>query len=113
MVGDRAEHEALSDSSECLPLRAQQIVVARLLSLAPDVLAAISRRCGHSISTGGTARNSGPGKLPLLPMPDWLMASSAASSASAPTAPAEQRGSALMKSTVPAMGSSARRSESA
>src|SRR5215475_12814805 len=44
-------------------------------SLAPEPAASTSR-CGHSISTGATARNSGPGKSPLLPMRASPIASS-------------------------------------
>src|SRR6266567_4177118 len=58
-------------------------------SLAPEPAASASR-CGHSISTGATARNSGPGKSPLLP------------TRASPSA-VEQNGSTGTKSTVPAI----------
>src|SRR5882757_10805379 len=62
-----------------------------------------SRRCGHSVSTGATARNSGPGKSPLLPMPDCASASSVTSSARRSVRPVDEEGSTVTKSTVPAM----------
>ena len=54
-AGDRRETAAAAD--------AQQVVVVDL-SLAPSARPS-SSRCGHSTSTGATARNSGPGKSPL------------------------------------------------
>ena len=49
-----------------VPRGAQQVVVGdRLVGAAA---AASARRCGHSISTGGSARNSGPGKSPRRPI---------------------------------------------
>src|SRR5215211_1131529 len=62
-----------------------------------------SSRCGHSVSTGATARNSGPGKSPLLPMPDCASASSVTTSARRSVRPVEEEGSTVTKSTVPAM----------
>src|ERR1700726_4879814 len=62
-----------------------------------------SMRCGHSTSTGATARNSGPGKSPLLPMPDCSSASSVTISARRSVRPVELNGSTLTKSTVPAI----------
>src|ERR1700686_986083 len=62
-----------------------------------------SIRCGHSTSTGPTARNSGPGKSPLRPIPDCSRASSAAISASRSVRPVDEDGSTATKSTVPAI----------
>src|SRR3954452_25161937 len=62
-----------------------------------------SMRCGHSTSTGATARKSGPGKSPLLPMPDCPTASSVAISASFSVRPVDEAGSTVTKSTVPAI----------
>src|SRR5713226_8209687 len=62
-----------------------------------------SSRCGHSTSTGATARNSGPGKSPLLPMPDCATASSVAISASFSVSAVDEEGSTVTKSTVPAI----------
>src|SRR5712671_6748870 len=72
------------------------------VSLAPDAAASTSR-CGHSISTGATARNSGPGKSPLLPMPDSAIASSATIVAMRSPSSVEQNGSTGTKSTLPAI----------
>src|SRR3954451_22144258 len=71
-------------------------------SLAPDAAASTSR-CGHSVSTGATARNSGPGKSPLRPMPDCPNASSVAISARRSVRPRGEEGSTVTKSTVPAI----------
>src|SRR6185436_2089064 len=71
-------------------------------SLAPDAAASTSR-CGHSISTGATARNSGPGKSPLRPMPASVIASSATIAAMRSPRSVEQNGSTGMKSTEPAI----------
>src|SRR6266508_5713458 len=71
-------------------------------SLAPDAAASASR-CGHSISTGATARNSGPGKSSLCPMPASAIASSATISAMRSASSVEQNGSTGTKSTVPAI----------
>src|SRR5438309_1530897 len=71
-------------------------------SLAPEPAASTSR-CGHSISTGATARNSGPGKSPLLPMRASSIASSATTAAMRSPSSVEQNGSTGMKSTVPAI----------
>src|SRR5262245_43559376 len=71
-------------------------------SLAPEP-AANASRCGHSISTGATARNSGPGKSPLLPMRASPTASSATIAAMRSPSSVEQNGSTGTKSTVPAM----------
>src|SRR5215467_244222 len=71
-------------------------------SLVPEPTARASR-CGHSISTGATARNSGPGKSPLLPIPAWSIASSATVAAMRSPSSVEQNGSTGMKSTVPAI----------
>src|SRR5262245_24658878 len=65
--------------------------------------AATASRCGHSISTGATARNNGPGKSPLAPIDACAMASSATRSASRSASVVEQNGSTGTKSTVPAM----------
>src|SRR5712672_4440090 len=62
-----------------------------------------SIRCGHSTSTGATARNSGPGKSPLPPMPDCATASSVAISASFSVSAVEDDGSTVTKSIVPAI----------
>src|SRR5258707_10364356 len=62
-----------------------------------------SSRCGHSTSIGATARNSGPGKSPLLPIPDSAMASSVARSASRSERSVDVKGSTGTKSTVPAI----------
>src|SRR5450432_1913674 len=62
-----------------------------------------SSRCGHSTSTGATARNSGPGKSPLAPMPAWATASSAARLARRSESSVDVKGSTLRKSTVPAI----------
>src|SRR4051794_698542 len=62
-----------------------------------------SRRCGHSTSTGATARNSGPGKSPLAPMPAWSSASCVTCSAIRSERAVEENGSTLTKSTVPAI----------
>src|ERR1700716_1198936 len=62
-----------------------------------------SSRCGHSTSIGATARNSGPGKSPLLPIADCAMASSVAISASRSERSVEEKGSTGTKSTVPAI----------
>src|SRR5262249_16484456 len=70
-------------------------------ALAPDA-AATSRRWVHSISTGGTAINSGPGKSPRLPTPDSAMASSAAMSAIRSESSGADSGAAGTKSTQPA-----------
>src|SRR5829696_3253614 len=59
-------------------------------------------RCAHSSSTGGMARNNGPGKLPREPMLDWLIASSAALAASVSVREGAQKGSTGRKSTEPA-----------
>src|SRR5262249_51048510 len=56
-----------------------------------------------STSLGGTAMNSGPGKRPRLPMPDWLTASCAAISPMRSHSAGPQKGSTGTKSTVPAM----------
>src|SRR5258707_6439567 len=71
-------------------------------SLAPEPAASASR-CGHSISTGATARNSGPGKSPFVPTPAWSIASSATRAAMRSPSSVEQNGSTEMKSTVPAI----------
>src|SRR5215469_15999380 len=71
-------------------------------SLAPEPAASTSR-CGHSISTGATARNSGPGKSPLLPMPASSIASSATIDAMRSPSSVEQNGSTGTKSTLPAI----------
>src|SRR5262249_50670228 len=71
-------------------------------SLVPEPTASASR-CGHSISTGATARNSGPGKSALLPIPAWSIASSATMAAMRSPRSVEQNGSTGMKSTVPAI----------
>src|SRR5205823_12152584 len=60
-------------------------------------------RCGHSISTGATARKSGPGKSLLLPMPDSPIASSATIVAMRSPSSVEQNGSTGTKSTLPAI----------
>src|SRR4051794_30475322 len=65
--------------------------------------AATASRCSHSISTGATARNNGPGKSPLAPIEANVIASSAARSASFSASVVEQNGSTGTKSTVPAM----------
>jgi hypothetical protein len=65
--------------------------------------AATASRCGHSISTGATARKSGPGKSPFAPIDACVMASSATRSASRSASVVEQNGSTGTKSTVPAM----------
>src|SRR6516164_10403621 len=70
-------------------------------ALVPDACAS-SWRCGHSISIGATARNSGPGKLPRLPIADSASASSIASSASRSASAGADIGSTGTKSTVPA-----------
>src|SRR6266481_9306233 len=62
-----------------------------------------SPRCGHSTSTGATARNSGPGKSPLSPIAAWVTASSAARLASRSESPVDVKGSTSRKSTVPAI----------
>src|SRR6478609_3826001 len=62
-----------------------------------------SSRCGHSTSIGATARNSGPGKSPLLPIPDSATASSVAISASRSERSVDVKGSTGTKSTVPAI----------
>src|SRR5882724_9663866 len=62
-----------------------------------------SSRCGHSTSTGATARNSGPGKSALGPMPAWATASSAARLARRSESPVDVKGSTSRKSTVPAI----------
>src|SRR6185437_6724168 len=72
-----------------------------MVSLAPD-LAATSIRCDHSISIGGTATNSGPGKSPRDPIPDSEIASSAARSAKDSDSAAVQDCGGR-KSMVPAM----------
>src|SRR5262245_13116482 len=72
------------------------------VSLAPEAFASASR-CGHSISTGATARNRGPGKSPLRPMPDSLIASSATIVAMRSPSSVEQNGSTGTKLTVPAI----------
>src|SRR5258708_24925585 len=59
--------------------------------------------CGHSTSLGVTARNSGPGKSPLLPIPDSATASSVAISASRSERSVDVKGSTGTKSTVPAI----------
>src|SRR6266480_239423 len=71
-------------------------------SLAPEPAASASR-CGHSISTGATARNSGPGKSPLLPTRASPIASSATIAAMRSPSSVEQNGSTVTKSTVPAI----------
>src|SRR6516162_3167348 len=71
-------------------------------SLAPEPAASTSR-CGHSISTGATARNSGPGKSPLLPMRASSIASSATIVAMRSPSSVEQKGSTGTKSTLPAI----------
>src|SRR6266478_5751729 len=71
-------------------------------SLAPEPAASTSR-CGHSISTGATARNSGPGKSPLLPMRASSIASSATIVAMRSPSSVEQNGSTGTKSTLPAI----------
>src|SRR5450755_2817818 len=60
-------------------------------------------RWGHSTSTGATARNNGPGKSPLLPIPDCASASSVAISPRRSLRPVELNGSTGAKSTVPAI----------
>src|SRR5215813_1779412 len=65
--------------------------------------AATASRCDHSISTGATARNNGPGKSPLAPIDACVIASSATRSASRSASVVEQNGSTGTKSTVPAM----------
>ena len=72
------------------------------LSLAPEA-AASARRCGHSNSTGGNARNIGPGKSPRAPMPDSVSASSTTSSAIRSESAGADNSSTGTKSTVPAM----------
>src|SRR6476469_172436 len=72
------------------------------VSLAPEAAASTSR-CGHSISTGATARNSGPGQSPLRPIPDSAIASSATIVAMRSPRSVEQNGSTGMKSTEPAI----------
>src|SRR6266550_7787257 len=52
---------------------------------------------------GATARNSGPGKSPLLPIADSAMASSVAISASRSDRSVDVKGSTGTKSTVPAI----------
>ena len=102
MAGDRAEHEAVVIGRELAAAAdAQQVVVGRIPCL--PTARPSSRRCGHSTSTGATARNSGPGKSPLLPMPDCSSASSVAISASRSVRPVEENGSTGTKSTVPAI----------
>ncbi len=61
------------------------------------------RRCGHSSSIGGTARNSGPGKSPRAPIPASPIASSAAISANRCDSSGELSSSIGTKSIVPAM----------
>src|SRR6202047_1462618 len=73
------------------------------MSVLAPVARASSSRCGHSTSTGATARNSGPGKSPLEPMADCSSASSVASSARRSVSPVDENGSTSRKSTVPAM----------
>src|SRR5450755_3379880 len=60
-------------------------------------------RCGHSTSTGATARNSGPGKSPLRPRPACSIASSVAMLASRSVRAVDEDGSTVTKSTVPAI----------
>src|SRR5919204_4382650 len=62
-----------------------------------------SRRCGHSTSTGATARKRGPGKSALAPMPACSSASCVTSSAIRSDRAVEENGSTLTKSTVPAI----------
>src|SRR4029453_1610003 len=71
-------------------------------SLAPESAASASR-CGHSISTGATARNSGPGKSPLLPMRASPIASSATMAAMRSPSSVEQNGSNRTEAAVPAL----------
>ncbi len=71
-------------------------------SLAPQAAAKASR-CGHSISTGATARNSGPGNSPLRPMRASAIASSATMNAMRSPSSVEQNGSTGTKSTLPAI----------
>ena len=71
-------------------------------SLAPEA-AANASRCGHSISIGATARNSGPGKSPLQPIFASASASSATIAAMRSPSSVEQNGSTGMKSTEPAI----------
>ena len=72
------------------------------VSLAPEA-AASARRCGHSISTGGNARNIGPGKSPGAPMAASANASSITSSARRSDSAGADSSSTGTKSTVPAM----------
>src|SRR6478735_8003009 len=67
----------------------------------PEASARASR-CGHSISTGGTAMNSAPGKSSWA-SPDWPMASSAASVARRSESTGAQKGSTSTESMVPAI----------
>jgi hypothetical protein len=73
-------------------------------SIASLVLAATanSLRCGHSISTGATARNKGPGKFLALPICASPIASSTTISARRSANAGAQNGSAATKSIVPA-----------
>ena len=83
MIGERgrptiAELRTAGDRGELRPRATRsEVADSRHSSLAPAA-SAIFDRWGHSTSSGGGARNSGPGKSPLLPMPDSAMASSAA-----------------------------------
>src|SRR5262249_3144145 len=64
--------------------------------------AANSLRCGHSISTGATARNNGPGNSRAPPISASPMASSMTISESRSASAGAQNGSAGTKSMVPA-----------
>ena len=72
-------------------------------SLLPAATASAARRCGHSISTGGMASRSGPGKSPGVPMPDSAIASSATMAPIASVSAGAEGSSTDTKSTVPAM----------
>lgn len=66
--------------AECeggVPPRTMYLETVDWATSKPSIAAANASRCGHSISTGATARNGGPGKSPLAPMPASAIASSA------------------------------------
>ena len=102
-VGDRAEHEALVEAVEGSGIGAPHQVPVGDRIVGCRRLAATMRRCGHSSSIGGTARNSGPGKSPRAPMPASAIASSAAISANRCDSSGELSSSIGTKSIVPAM----------
>ena len=102
MVGDRAEQEAP--------------VIVGVTAAAADAQHGVIVDLGRGADRpseflalrpldfdGATARNSGPGKSPLVPMPDWAMASSVASSPSRSERSVDENGSTGMKSIVPAI----------